>query len=370
VSPVEPVHQQPPFAAGSTPQAPAQARRRLLTLAAAALVVLTIPGFATPARAAENQPAPQAKRLQIISTTGMVHDIVSRVAGDRGEVKALMGAGVDPHLYKPTRGDVQAILKSDMVFYSGLMLEGRMGDALVKVARSGKPVHAVTELIPDEYLLEPEGMPGHSDPHVWGDPKAWARCGQAVGEALAAYDPSSAELYNARARELTAELLLLDRYAREVIATIPRENRILVTAHDAFNYFGRAYGLEVMGIQGISTESEAGLADLRKLVDLVCERKIPAVFVETSVSDKNVRALVEGAKARGHEVTIGGELFSDAMGQENTWEGTYPGMIDHNATTIARALRGKPPVGGFREWRRTLPPVTPTAQADPATPAP
>lgn len=291
--------------------------------------------------------APPSYPYRIVTTCGMVTDIVRRVAGDRAEVEGLMGEGVDPHLYKPTRNDVARIQSAHAVFYSGLMLEGRMGDTLVKAARDGRVVHAVTELIDESYLLEPPGLQGHWDPHVWMDVKAWSKAVEAVAKALSDYDPANASTYAANAQACREELEALDAYVRQVIASIPAERRVLITAHDAFNYFGRAYGIEVLGIQGISTESEAGLSDINRLVDLIVSRGISAVFVESSVSDKNVTALVEGAKARGHAVTIGGRLFSDAMGRPGTYEGTYVGMIDHNATTIARALGGEAPERGM-----------------------
>lgn len=287
------------------------------------------------------------KRLTIVATTGMVADIVREVAGDHADVQGLMGEGVDPHLYKPTRGDVAKILAADVIFYSGLMLEGRMADTFFKAARDGKPVYPVTETIDESFLLEPEGFAGHWDPHVWMDVNAWSRCVAKVADAMAEQDPAHADEYQARGEAYLLRLSTLDNYARQVIGSIPKQQRVLITAHDAFNYFGRAYDIEVRGIQGISTESEAGLDDINKLVDFIVERKIAAVFVESSVSDKNVRALVEGAKSRGQTITVGGELFSDAMGKTGTYEGTYIGMIDHNATIIARALGGEAPPEGL-----------------------
>ena len=282
------------------------------------------------------------------TTVGMVADIVRNVAGDKGEVSNTIGEGVDPHLYKPTRNDVVALMNSDVVFYSGLLLEGKMSDALVKVAARGKAVHAVTELIDEKFLLEPEGMGGHFDPHVWMDVSGWMKGVEAVGKALSEYDPENAGQYQKNAAAFGQQLKKLDDYVKKIMSTVPEGKRVLVTAHDAFNYFGRAYGLEVLGIQGISTESESGLQDINRLVDLIVERKIGAIFVETSVSDKNVKALIEGAASKGATVKIGGSLFSDAMGKAGTYEGTYIGMIDHNATTIARALGGEAPEKGMQ----------------------
>lgn len=291
--------------------------------------------------------APKSVPYKAVATVGMVADIVRAVAGDKAQVTGIIGEGVDPHLYKPTRGDVASLLAADVVFYSGLMLEGKMADTFVKVARSGKPVYAVTELIDEKFLLEPPDMAGHADPHVWMDASAWARCVAAVAKSLAEFDPANKEFYAANATRAEKEITALHDYAKKSIASVPEKSRMLITAHDAFNYFGRAYGIEVLGIQGISTESEAGLEDINKLVDRLVARGVKAVFVETSVADKNVRALIEGAKARGHEVKIGGSLFSDAMGAAGTYEGTYIGMIDHNVTTITRALGGDAPARGL-----------------------
>lgn len=283
----------------------------------------------------------------IVTTCGMVTDIVRQVAGDQATVTGIMGEGVDPHLYKPTRGDVKKLMEADVVFYSGLMLEGRMGDTFAKVSRTGKPVYAVTEGIDESYLREPPEFAGHWDPHVWMDVAAWSKAVEFVAESLAAYDPPHAAEYRHRADAYRAELTRLDEYTRQVIATVPQEQRYLITAHDAFGYFSRAYDIPVRSVQGISTESEAGVDDINKLVDFIVENKIKAVFVETSVSQKSVDAVLEGVRNRGAEIAIGGQLYSDAMGAAGTYEGTYVGMIDHNATTIARALGGEAPELGL-----------------------
>ncbi len=283
---------------------------------------------------------------RVVATVGMITDSVREVAGDRAEVVGLIGEGVDPHLYNPTRTDVTQFMRADIIFYNGLQLEGKMTDVLVRVGRSGKPVHAVTELIDPAYLLEHDEWEGYSDPHVWMDVSAWMKALDAVTEAVIGFDPLHADEYERRAAAYRAQLQELHEYVARVVNTIPEHNRVLITAHDAFNYFGRAYGIEVRGIQGLSTESEAGLLDINRLVDLIVARNIRAVFVETSVAEKNVRALMEGARSRGHEVRVGGTLYSDAMGPAGTYEGTYIGMIDHNATTIVRALGGEAPENG------------------------
>jgi len=286
--------------------------------------------------------APKKYPYAITTTVGMVNDIVQNVAGDKAKASALMGAGVDPHLYKPTRDDVSAMIRADAVFYSGLMLEGKMADTLVKVGRT-KPVFAVTELIDEDFLLE---MEGHADPHVWMDPSAWAKATEAVGKSLAQYDPSNGAVYQKNAADYVAKCLELHAYGKKVLATVPEESRVLISSHDAFNYFGRAFGLKVMGVQGLSTESEAGLKQINSLVDFIVANKVKAVFVESSVSPKNIEALVGGVKSRGKVLKIGGELFSDAMGEAGTYEGTYLGMLDHNITLVARALGGQAPEKG------------------------
>ncbi len=293
-------------------------------------------------------PANTGDKLNVVSTVAMVTDVIRNIAGDHVDTHGLMGEGVDPHLYKPTRGDVAQILEADAVYYVGLMLEGRMVDTFMKAANAGTKVYPVAERLDEAFLLEPADFDGHWDPHVWMDVAAWSKCVPTITDSLAELDPANADAYRTAAAAYQAQLTELDAYVKKVISSIPPQQRVLLTAHDAFNYFGRAYDIRVMGIQGISTESEAALDDINRLVDFLVENRIGAVFVESSVSDKNVKALIAGAADRGHTVTIGGTLFSDAMGPAGTYEGTYIGMIDHNATTIARALGGTAPEKGFQ----------------------
>jgi manganese/zinc/iron transport system substrate-binding protein len=274
--------------------------------------------------------------IAAVCTTGMVADLVRNVGGERVKVTQLMRSGVDPHLYKASPGDINQLNRADVIFYSGLHLEGKMADLFVGMARR-KPTFAVTEYIPPERILE--DREGAHDPHLWFDVSLWREAAGVVRDVLKAFDPQHADEYQTRADAYQAELANLHEYAKTQLATIPKERRALVTAHDAFRYFGRAYDLEVKGIQGISTESEAGVREINALVDFLVKRKIKAVFVESSVSDRNVKALLEGCAARGHTVTVGGELFSDAMGQEGTPEGTYVGMVRHNVDTIVKALK-------------------------------
>ncbi len=292
--------------------------------------------------------AADGEKYTIVTTVGMIEDVTRHIAGDRAEVIGLMGTGVDPHLYKPTRSDIRQLMRADVIFYNGLLLEGKMADALIRAATGGKKVYAVTELLNEgDLLLEPEEFEGLYDPHVWMDPLAWIAAAEVIKEKLGLYDPQGEDVYRTNRKSYAEQLQNLDAYAERVLTSVPREQRVLVTAHDAFNYFGRRYGYEVIGIQGLSTESEAGVRDIEQLVDLLVDRKIRAVFVESTVSQRNIRALIAGAKARGHEVVIGGKLFSDAMGESGTYEGTYIGMIDHNVTAIARALGGKAPERGM-----------------------
>ncbi|MDT8856514.1 zinc ABC transporter substrate-binding protein [Paracoccaceae bacterium Fryx2] len=280
----------------------------------------------------------------IVATTGMIADAARRIGG--GAVRALMGPGMDPHGYRQTRSDIAALARADLVLWHGLYLEAQMEDFLNGLSRSRRVV-AVAEALPREVLRGNPQYPDRFDPHVWMDPTLWAQVVPVVEAALTEAMPGRAAAHAAAAAAFIAEIGALDTYARDVLGTVPASSRVLVTAHDAFGYFGRAYGFEVEGIQGLSTESEAGLARVGELVDLLVARKVPAVFVESSVSDRSIRALVEGAQARGHAVSVGGELFSDAMGKDGTYEGTYLGMIDHNVTLIARALDGSAPAGGM-----------------------
>jgi len=314
-------------------------RFRFLRRPAATLLLLAL--TASPV-AAES---PSSPVLEVVATTSMVADAVREVGGERVAVRGLMGPGVDPHLYRQTRSDVMAMSRADAVFWNGLNLEVQLTELLARL-EARRPVIAVGEAVPVEARLADEEYPDQPDPHVWMDPGRWRHAVIAVRDALIELDPEGADAYEVSAQAYLEELEALDAYAREALASIPEQTRVLVTAHDAFGYFGEAYDIEVLGIQGFSTESEAGLARIESLVDLLVEREIGALFVETSVSDRNVRALIEGAAAVGHEVRIGGELYSDAMGPEGSYEGTWLGMLDHNVTVIARALGGEAPEAG------------------------
>lgn len=277
----------------------------------------------------------------IVATTGMVADLARKLTG--GPVQALMGPGMDPHGYRPTRSDILALSRADIILHHGLHLEAQFADILAELAPK-KTILAVAEAIPKDLLLGDPAYADRPDPHVWFDPTLWQHAAKATADILTSAGFDTA----AKLDTLLATANALDSYARDTLATVPEQARVLVTAHDAFEYFGRAYGWQVEGIQGISTDSEAGLARIAELVDMLVTRDIQAVFVESSVSDRAMQALIEGAAARDHYVSIGGELFSDAMGPDGTYEGTWPGMIDHNITTIALALGGTAPERGMQ----------------------
>ena len=279
------------------------------------------------------------RQINVVTTVGMITDIVRNVGGERVAVRGLMGPGVDPHLYKPSAGDAIRLGNADIIFYGGLHLEGRMAELFEKIELTGKPAVAVSRDIDPKRLRQPPEFEGKYDPHIWFDVSLWQSATRTVAAALTSLDPNSAALYAANASAYLAKLETLDQYARSQIATIPAAQRVMITAHDAFGYFGQAYGMEVRGLQGISTASEISAADVQGLTEFITSRKIKALFVESSVPESTVRAVQEAVRSRGHEVVIGGELFSDAMGAEGTPEGTYIGMVTFNVDTIVSALR-------------------------------
>ena len=285
-------------------------------------------------------------KLAVVATTGMIADTARAIGGDLVEVEALMGPGVDPHAYRQTRTDILAMRRADLILWNGLYLEAQLEEVLGELSDL-VPVRAVAEAIPVDQRIAHDDYADRFDPHVWMVPTLWQEVVFAIRDAMVEAAPQHAAAFAANADAYALELEALAAYAETVLGSVPAERRVLLTAHDAFNYFGRAYGYEVIGIQGISTESEAGLNRITELVNLLVDRGITAVFVESSVSDRSVRALIEGAAAQGHEVRIGGELFSDAMGKPGTYEGTYIGMIDHNATVISLALGGEAPERGM-----------------------
>lgn len=285
-----------------------------------------------------------SETIRIAATTTMVADLARSVAGERATVHGLMGPGVDPHLYKATASDINTLQSADLIFYNGLHLEGRLADILVKLGRRNKPVYAVTESIPEAMLLEPEAFKGHYDPHVWFDPRLWARCVATVVNALVETDPDNADEYKQRGKAVEQSYKSHHQWGANYLSRVPKNQRVLITSHDAYNYFGRAFDFRVIGVQGISTQSEAGLADMVKIIDFIKENGIKAIFVESSVSPAAIQRISEGSGC-----AIGGELFSDAMGLPGHIEtaadnssfdvGTYEGMVKSNIATIADALK-------------------------------
>lgn len=292
---------------------------------------------ASGSRGSETVPDP----IKVVCTTGIVADLVERVGGDHVDVTGLMGPGVDPHLYKASPSDVRQFNQANIIFYNGLHLEGRLTDLLVQLARR-KPTFAVTEglvELGDARLREPPEFEGFYDPHVWHDVSLWETCLEDVARRLETFDPAHADYYRKRAATARSEFRALHEECLRRLEEIPAEQRVLVTAHDAFGYFGEAYDVEVHGLQGISTVDEPDVQTMESLVDLLVDKQIKAVFVESSVPPRGVEALIEACSARGHTVNNGGQLYSDALGRPGTSAETYVGMMRHNVSTIVEALR-------------------------------
>jgi manganese/zinc/iron transport system substrate-binding protein len=278
--------------------------------------------------------------LNVIATTGQVGDLVANIGRSRVAVTTLMGPGVDPHLYKASAGDVERLREADIIFYNGLHLESKMAEVLEGLG-ARQPTAALAEAVPEAELLAPAEFEGAHDPHVWFDPNLWRHAVTAAATELARIDPDHADHYAHNAAQYLGRLQRVHEWAVEQVASVPEAQRVLVTAHDAFNYFGRAYGLEVRGLQGISTAAEAGTGDVQDLATFIAQREIPAIFVESSVSPRAIEAVREAVQAKGFQVVVGGEIFSDALGDQGTPEGTYLGMLRHNVRTITAALRGE-----------------------------
>ncbi|SDM45577.1 manganese/zinc/iron transport system substrate-binding protein [Sediminibacillus halophilus] len=278
------------------------------------------------------------EKVKVVTTIAQIGDVAAHIGGDNVEVESLMGPGDDPHLYNAVQGDIKKLDQADIIFYNGLHLEGQMGE-IFREMRQKKPTVAVAKGIPEDQLLTDPQNPGIIDPHVWFDIAIWKQAAEAIRDELIEIDPDNETAYERNTVDYLKDLTELEDYAQERIMEIPEESRVLVTAHDAFNYFGNAFGFEVIGLQGLSTESDYGLTDIQRIIDVLAERNIKAVFVESSVSERSINAVVEGAGEAGHEVKIGGELYSDAMGEEGTVEGTYLGMYRHNIDTIVESLK-------------------------------
>ncbi len=310
---------------------------RPLALLTLLVVALTLAGCGGKRAEAADGADVTTGTLRIVTTTGQIGDIARNIGGDGVTVESLMGPGVDPHLYVASESDVERLANADMILYNGHFLEAQMSDVLEQIGEY-KPVIAVTEGIDPARLLPWAKDADEFDPHIWFDVKLWSIAATAVRDGLVALDAANAETYNANAERYLAQLDELDAYVQAQADTLPEERRILVTAHDAFSYFGRTYGFTVRGLQGISTASEAGTSDVRELAIYIAEHKVPALFVESSVPVRTIEALQAAVEAQGWQVEIGGSLFSDAMGSPDTPEGTYDGMVRHNIDTIVAAL--------------------------------
>lgn len=277
-------------------------------------------------------------KLYIVTTTGILADAVKNIVKDSAYVQAIMGAGVDPHVYKASQGDLKEFLQADIIIYGGLHLEGKLTEVLKKLSRT-KPVLGVGDELPKTLIRTDSSFATAVDPHIWFDVKIWAEVVDLTAKRIISLDKKRENFYRANADSYIKQLLLLDKEVSDMINTIPPHKRVMITAHDAFNYFGNAYNIEVMGLQGISTTAEFGLRDVSNLVNFILERQIRAIFLETSVSDRAIKAVIAGVNEKGGKLLIGGNLFSDAMGASGTPEGTYIGMVKHNVETIVKALK-------------------------------
>ncbi|TYQ14924.1 UNVERIFIED_CONTAM: manganese/zinc/iron transport system substrate-binding protein [Acetivibrio alkalicellulosi] len=286
-----------------------------------------------------NASLPSNNKLQVVTTTTMITDLLKVLGEDAIDVHGLMGPGIDPHSFQATEGDVIKLSNADIIFYNGLHLEGKMADLFEEMSKRNIPTYAVTDAIDKSKLLAGEdNYEGSYDPHIWLDVMLWKDVVVFVTDILVELDSSNAYVYSKNANNYIEELKILHEYVNTVALKVPEEHRVLITAHDAFQYFGIAYGFKVLGLQGLSTETQAGIADVRNLADFICQHKIPAIFIETSVQTRHIEALKEAVQSRNFNVEIGGELFSDSMGDLHEPEGTYIGMVKHNIDTITKAL--------------------------------
>lgn len=278
-------------------------------------------------------------KLNIVTTTSMITDLVKNIGGDYVNLQGLMGSGVDPHLYKASEGDVTKLVDANVIFYNGLHLEGKLVEVFEKMGSATKTPIALGEELDKSTLIGSDYFASNYDPHVWFDISYFRQFATKVTKVLAEKDPINAENYHANEKEYIAKLVVLESKIKEVIASLPKEKRILVTAHDAFNYFGKAYDFEVVGLQGLSTATEAGVKDVQRLSAFIIEKNIKAIFVESSVPKRTIEALQAAVRSKGHQVEIGGTLYSDALGNAGTTEGTYIGMFEYNVNTIVNALK-------------------------------
>ncbi|MFT7073626.1 MAG: manganese/zinc/iron transport system substrate-binding protein [Patiriisocius sp.] len=285
-----------------------------------------------------NNAEKKSDTLKVVTTTTMITDLVKNIGGDAIEIKGLMGAGVDPHLFKASEGDVSKLYNADVVFYNGLHLEGKLVEVFEKM-KAAKTTIALGEFLPKEQLIGSDYFASNYDPHVWFNIQFFTLFAAEVTKTLSQKDPKNAVVFAENEKVYLQKLEDLEALVKAKIETLPKEKRILVTAHDAFNYFGDAYDFKVVGLQGLSTATEAGVKDVQRLSSFIIENKVKAIFVESSVPRRTIEALQEAVKSKDHDVVIGGSLFSDALGSEGTQEGTYLGMFAYNVNTIVDALK-------------------------------
>lgn len=311
--------------------------RPLLTIATALFAALVAAGCGGGGAGTAQASDVADRKVRVVATTNFVADLAEQIGGERADVEALMGPGVDPHLYKASAGDVETLSEADVIYYGGLELEGRMTDLFVELASERKTV-PVTKDIPEEELTEPDQFDGKYDPHVWFDVDKWKIAATTVADTYKDLDPEHADEYDERLAAYQKELDELGAYVEKRVAEVPERSRVLVTSHDAFGYFGERYGFDVVAIQGVSTATEATTADIKRVAGIIADRDVKAVFVESSVPRQTIDSVLDAARERGHEAKVGGELFADAAGEKGTPEGTYIGMVRHNIDLIADNL--------------------------------
>ncbi|CAL2083260.1 metal ABC transporter solute-binding protein, Zn/Mn family [Tenacibaculum sp. 190524A02b] len=287
----------------------------------------------------KNNTKKENTKLNVVTTTTMITDLVKNIGGDKINIQGLMGAGVDPHLYKASEGDVSKLFNADVVIYNGLHLEGKLEEVFEKMKHLNKQTIVVSDIIDKNTLISSENFASNYDPHIWFDIKNWIQITQYVSDKLISIDPKNKETYKSNTEKYLSELKQLNTTITSKVAILPEEKRILVTAHDAFNYFGKQHQFNVVGLQGLSTATEAGVKDVQKLADFIITNDVKAIFIESSVPKRTIEALQAAVKAKDKIVTIGGTLYSDALGDKNTIEGTYIGMYKHNVNTIVEALK-------------------------------
>ncbi len=278
-------------------------------------------------------------KLDIVTTTTMLTDLVQNIGGDKVEVQGLMGAGVDPHLYTASEGDVSKLSNAEVIVYSGLHLEGKLGKIFEKMEHQNKKIIVASDGLDKSVLIHSENFASNHDPHIWFDTRNWINITKYIAKKLGEYDPKNAEVYTKNATDYLSKLAQLNKDIEKKINELPEERRILVTAHDAFNYFGHQHKFNVVGLQGLSTATEAGVQDVRNLAKFIIDNGVKAIFVETSIPKQTIEALQQAVKSQNHEVAIGGMLYSDALGNPGTVEGTYIGMYKANVKTIVDALK-------------------------------